>query len=188
MWSSKVKSVSVGLTFASADARSAKRLRQALILPFGPGLEYAAVRDDLGGRREQRNSADVIAVVLADHDKAHRLVGHRLDEFLEDACFGRIVAGVDQHHALRGDDDHRVGVVALADESVDPLADLLELGLFARDGACRTDRCESDDDRGQDGEKSRSSHRARTFRGTGGGQPHHIKIGAASTVELGPSS
>ena len=76
----------------------------------------------------------MVAVVLADDDVAHRLVGHRLDEVLQEARLGRVVAGIDQHHALRGDDDQRVGIVALADEGIDVVGDLDELGLLAGDG------------------------------------------------------
>jgi len=76
----------------------------------------------------------VVAVVLGDDDVAHRLIRHRSDEILQDARLGRVVAGVDQHCTLRGHHDQRVGVVALADEGIDVVGDLLELGLVAGDG------------------------------------------------------
>ena len=106
-------------------------------LPRRPVLGDPIMHDHVRRRREQRRAADVIAVVLADDDVAHRLVGHRLDEFLQDARFRRIVAGIDHHDALRGHHHQRVGVVDLADEGVDVVGDLLELGLLAGDGeAC----------------------------------------------------
>ena len=70
----------------------------------------------------------MIAVILRDHDVAHRLVRHRLDIFEQSAGIGIVVAGIDDDHALPGDHHHGVGVVQFADIGVDAVGDLPEFG------------------------------------------------------------
>src|SRR5206468_3656928 len=84
-------------------------------------------------RRKGWHAAGVIAVILSDDDIADGLAGHRLDVILQEPRLRRIVAGVDHDHALSGYDHERIGVVELADESIDVIGDLLELGLLAGD-------------------------------------------------------
>src|SRR5215510_9385194 len=85
------------------------------------------------GRRKGGRAAGVIAMVLRDDEVADRLTGDRLDEILQEPLLWRVVAGVDHDHTLRGHDHERIGVVELADERVDVVRDLLELGFLSGD-------------------------------------------------------
>ena len=77
----------------------------------GPVLGHPVVNDDGRGRRKQRGSAGMVAVILADDHVADRLRRHRLNECLQNSRLGRIVAGVDDHDALTRHDRHGVGIV-----------------------------------------------------------------------------
>jgi hypothetical protein len=61
-------------------------------------------------------------------------------EFLKDARFRRIIAGVHDDDAFLRHDRHGVGVIQLADKGIDVIGDLLELGFFRRDGVRRRRR------------------------------------------------
>ena len=105
-----------------------------IILHGGPVLGDLVLDDDGGGRREQGRAAGMVAVILSDDDVADRLRRHRLNEFLQNARLGRIVAGVHDHDALRGHDRHGIGVIQLADKGINVIGEFLKFRLVARHG------------------------------------------------------
>ena len=80
----------------------------------------------------------MIAVILADHDIAHRLIGDGFDFFSNVARVWLAIACIDQHHALMGDDDHGIGIIALADIGIDILRQFDEFRLLSGDGSSRS--------------------------------------------------
>src|SRR5262249_31968848 len=98
-----------------------------------PILGDPLLHDHMRGRRKSRRAAGMIAMVLADDDVADGLAGHRFDEILQEPRLRRVVAGIDHDHTLARHHHQRIGVVALADEGVDAIGDLLELSLLAGD-------------------------------------------------------
>ena len=103
-----------------------------LHLPQFPG--DAIMDDQRRGRREIGRSAEMVAMILGDHDPAHGLIGHGFDLRCDVARVGLVIAGIDKNHALIGHDDHGVGVVALAHIGVDIVRQLDELGLLPGHG------------------------------------------------------
>jgi len=90
----------------------------------------------MGGRREERRAADMIATVLRHHDVAHGSFRHRLDVFQKGTEIRIVVAPIHEGDTFRRHDHHHVGVVLLADIGKDAVGKFAEFRNIAGDGVC----------------------------------------------------
>ena len=88
----------------------------------------------VAGGENRGRAAGMVAVILSNDDVSDRLRRHRLNEFLQNARLGRIVAGVHDHDALRGYDRHRIGVIQLPDKGINVIGEFLKFRLVACHG------------------------------------------------------
>ena len=92
--------------------------------------------DDAGRWREHEISGRMVAVRLGIDDIAHRLWGELLNKVHHHEGLVRVLAGIDQDHAILSDDDADVGIVVLRVD-IDPIRELLHIRpKVLREGRC----------------------------------------------------